>query len=307
MACINPLKIKNPRYLPNKTNGGNPPFCTDPRDKSITVPCGRCVECRRRRATDWRFRMHQEYRYHDTKRFHFVSFTFSEESLAELRELVDEYEDDNIVVKRAVRLFLERYRKKYKVSLKHLFITELGENGGRIHLHGVIIDCKCGVWKRGKYYADIPTLSSLWSYGHIWVGWCTDASISYILKYIMKQDPEHPDFRALLLVSPGLGKAYCSDANIRLHHSVPGYIWYCRTSSGHKIGMPRYYRLKIFTDDEREARKVDLWENPPPLVYRGREFTDPWEYKAFIESRHRESLRLGTSYKKTPHYTCNIV
>ena len=32
---------------------------------------------------------------------------------------------------------LERIRKKTKRSIRHWFITELGENTGRIHLHGI--------------------------------------------------------------------------------------------------------------------------------------------------------------------------
>ena len=48
-----------------------------------------------------------------------------------------EIQESNAVATIAVRRFLERWRKKYKKSVKHFLITELGHNGTeRIHLHG---------------------------------------------------------------------------------------------------------------------------------------------------------------------------
>jgi hypothetical protein len=45
--------------------------------------------------------------------------------------------DRDSVCKLAVKRMLERIRKKTKKSVRHWFITELGENTGRIHLHGI--------------------------------------------------------------------------------------------------------------------------------------------------------------------------
>lgn len=298
MPCLNPGTRKNPKYLPSKKNNYTPQFCPDPRLKYITFDCGKCVECRRKRASHWRFRMLQEYRYSESKKFHFVTFTFSEEALIHLRAEFhpDLGYDDNHLAKVAVRRFLERYRKKYKVSLRHFLVTELGGEKGRIHLHGLIIGCKCGYWKSNRFYADLPTLSSIWSYGHVWLGWCTEASISYICKYIMKQDEVHPDFKPILLVSPGFGKQYINTHNISLHHSRPGGIWYCVTSTGHKISMPRYYRLKIFSDEERLARQLNVLENPPPLVFRGVEYSDLKSYTRALELYYRRTIQLGMSF-----------
>lgn len=299
MACLDPMTIVNPRYRPNKTNGGNPPVCEDPRLFRIQVPCGRCVECRRRRASDWRYRLLQEYKYANPRRFHFVTLTFSPESLSELRELVDCYDDDNVVVTRAVRLFLERYRRRYGKSLRHLFVTELGGKDGRIHVHGIVIDCKCGFWKRGRYYADIDTFSDVWSYGHVWFGWCNERSISYILKYIMKNDPLHPEFKPLLLVSPGIGRSYVEQpAIVSWHHSTPSGIYYCVTSSGHKVAMPRYYRLKLFSEAELLARQLAFLDDPPPLTFRGKRFDNPADYKAFVLNYYARSVEIGTSLRK---------
>ncbi|UPW40938.1 replication initiator protein [Sigmofec virus UA08Rod_6079] len=303
MPCLNPLKIRNPKYKPTKKNDGVYDLPEDPRDLSLLVPCGKCVECRRRRASDWRFRMHQEYKYSD-KSFYFITMTFNDESLKRLinETSVDSVDADyNSVVIFAVRRFLERYRKKYKVSLRHLFVTELGGEYDRIHVHGLIIGSKTDVKFHHKRYGipvyRSPELEKLWSYGFIYLEGCSERCVSYILKYIMKQDPQHPDYKPCLLVSPGLGKDYCNSSNIVIHHSIPGGMWYCVASSGWKVAMPRYYKLKIFTEEEREARRKELLDNPPPFVFHGREFDSEESYRLFIYNYFRRTLALKVSFR----------
>lgn len=63
------------------------------------------------------------------------------------------YDLDNGIVTRAVRYFLERWRKENKKSLRHWFISELG--GGQtehVHLHGIVwTDDVKGVIKHWQY------------------------------------------------------------------------------------------------------------------------------------------------------------
>lgn len=288
----------NPRWLPSKKNGGIPEVCPDPRLYRVTFDCGKCSECRRKRASHWRFRLLAEYKANPNK-FHFVTFTFSPEQLDLLRsELIHEpsgYISDNDVARLAVRRFLERYRKEYGVSLRHFFVTELGGENGRIHLHGLIVGCQAGYWYRNRYKVDIPKLTSLWKYGFIFVGWCTDASISYVVKYITKQDPYHLDFRPILLVSPGFGKCYVTKSVIAYHHSIPAGIFYLVTSTGHKISMPPYYKNKIFTSEELDAHQLRLVNDPPPLLYRGVLYASRALLDAALSQAYRYSLSIKTS------------
>lgn len=303
MPCLTPLTIENPKYRPNSKNNWTYDIPHDPRLRRIQVPCGKCVECRRRRASDWRFRMQQEYKYNPDK-FYFITMTFNDESLeALLKEAPNEDGTYKDMVTLAIRRFLERYRKQFKVSLRHLFVTELGGEFDRIHIHGVIMGAKNSDIKFHHRRHGIPvyrseSLSEQWKYGFIYLEGCADKCISYILKYIMKQDSKHPDWKPLLLVSPGLGKGYVNDRNIAYHHSVPDYVWYCLTNSGWKVAMPRYYKLKLFTDEEREARTLQLLDDPPPLTFHGKEFESEYAYRLFVENYYRKSLRIGTSHKK---------
>lgn len=329
MACINPIRIPNKKYLPNKENGGSPPLPDDIRDLGLIVPCGKCIECRRRRASDWRFRLLQEYKYNKSK-FWFVTFTFSDDALLSLyndpefarkcfyKGIEEPSENDLYIF--AVRRFLERYRKKYKTSLPHLFVSELGGETDRLHLHGIVWDLKPEVKytgknrksrKNGQLYKifESSVLADLWKYGFITIEPCSEVTIGYILKYIMKYDPKHPEWESRLLVSPGLGKCYVNDRTIAIHHSTgfDRYEWFCVTSSGHKIGMPRYYRLKIFTDEERERRKRAMWDDPPPLYFRGQLYEDEFVYRQVVKEYMRYTERLGLSKRKERVYRRNDI
>ena len=125
--CLYPKLILNRKYLPNKKNGGKPPRIQDNRTKYVPVGCGKCMECRKQRARNWRVRLMEEIR-HDN-RGQFATMTFSDESLIALEheikqeQNIDGYELENEIATLAVRRFLERWRKQYGKSLKHWLVS----------------------------------------------------------------------------------------------------------------------------------------------------------------------------------------
>ena len=138
--CIYPRLIQNKKYVANKKNKGEPPKAKDKRVLAVPVGCGKCFECRKKKANDWRVRLTEELKHDKTGVF--VTLTFNTESLKRLSKGLEElkgYEKDNAIATKGVRMFLERWRKKHKKSVKHWPITELG--GGRyehLHIHGII-------------------------------------------------------------------------------------------------------------------------------------------------------------------------
>ena len=81
--------------------------------------------------------MNEEIKHDRTGKF--ITLTFSNE---ELDKLIQEtgIQESNAVATIAVRRFLERWRKKYKKSVKHFLITELGHNGTeRIHIYSNLL------------------------------------------------------------------------------------------------------------------------------------------------------------------------
>jgi hypothetical protein len=68
----------NPKYLPNKKNGGFIPEAPDIRVKAVPFGCGKCIECRQKKAREWQVRLHEELK--DDTRALFMTMTFSNEN-----------------------------------------------------------------------------------------------------------------------------------------------------------------------------------------------------------------------------------
>lgn len=259
--CLYPKLIHNKKYTVTKKNNGNVPILKDERVKLVPVGCGKCIECLKKKARDWKVRLHEEIQHDDTGKF--VTLTFSDESLLMLEnDLLDKSKNiedkrynyqsaihPNLIASRAVRLFLERWRKKYKKSVKHWLITELGSNKTeRLHLHGILFT---------NEYPE--TIQSIWNYGNIWVGnYVNNKTINYIIKYCTKIDITHKNYIPIILTSKGIGKGYLYRYDSR-NNKFKGNDTkqYYRTKEGFKISLPVYYRNKLYTEEEREK----LWLN----------------------------------------------
>lgn len=243
----------------NKKNGGNVPVCNDERTRYVPVGCGNCIECRKQKARNWQIRLQEEIRHDNTGKF--VTLTFSNESIKKLTTEIKGltgYELDNEIATLATRRFLERWRKKYKKSLKHWLVTELGHNGTEnLHMHGI-------VWTT----ANLNEVEKYWKYGHIWKGkrnkqgglenYVNDKTISYTTKYVSKMDKVHREYKSKILTSPGIGAGYTTrpDFNANKYNGKQTKEYYT-TRTGHKIALPTYFRNKRYSEEEREQ----LWLN----------------------------------------------
>lgn len=253
--CLYPRMLVNRKYVPNKKNGGIVPAIPDPRVMYVPIGCQYCIECRKQKARSWQVRLLEEIK-HNTNGV-FVTLTFSNDSIKKLASHekvagLTGYDLDNGIAKLGVRLFLERWRKKYKTSVRHWFITELGHDGTEnIHLHGFIFT---------DHWQDI---APIWGYGFVWdgnnevygrVNYVSPKTVSYVIKYVTKIDEKHLAFMPRVLCSPGIGRGYDHRVNkFKGKETVETY----RTDTGHKISLPIYYRNKAYSEKEREK----LWIN----------------------------------------------
>lgn len=240
--CLYPKIIKNKKYLPNKKNGGKPEKPKDKRVLAVPVKCGKCIECRKAISREWQIRLQQEIK--SNREAIFVTLTFNEESLCELKTEFKETKENQIATI-ATRRFLERWRKRYGNSVKHWLITELGhQNTERIHLHGLIFT-----------QVSKTELEDLWKYGIVWVGEYVNAkTINYIVKYVTKIDNDHPNFQGKILCSPGIGKGYNTARNrYKGTETIENFV----LNNGQRVGLPIYYRNKAYNEDEREKLWID--------------------------------------------------
>lgn len=252
--CLYTIRIPNKRFLPNRKNGYEPPVCHDERLRYVECECGRCFECRKARARNWRIRMSEELR--ENPKAIFFTGTLTDERIEKLSTKYGIRKDDyNGIATKEVRLFLERLRRVNNgKSVKHWIVTERGHtNTRRIHIHGIFYHNS----KRQLGWL----LKNNWIAGYSYQGdYVNEKTINYISKYMTKTDLDNRLFRGIVLASPGLGKGYIDRLDGKTHKYVPKTETketneMYRFRNGMKVYLPKYYRYKLFTEEEREL----LW------------------------------------------------
>lgn len=199
------------------------------------VPCGKCPKCKLKRANAWILRLLHEEKAHQNALF--ITLTYDPEHARLTKK------GYMTLCKRDVQLFMKRLRFNTKrTTIKYYFCGEYGTDTWRPHYHAIIYDCT---------YDEIE---KAWGLGHIYVGQVTGASIGYTTKYICKDrrvpahanDDRIPEFS---LMSQNLGLAYITPQTIKYH--VNNMASYMTVEGGYKKALPRYYRDKIFTEQQR--------------------------------------------------------
>lgn len=219
----------------------------------IPVPCGKCPPCLKRRANGWAFRLKK----HDMNAIsaHFVTLTFNTDHVP-ITPGAGYMTLDKVVLQK----FFKRLRKRYPKDHPKISYYAVGEYGGikyRPHYHIILFN------------ADRDNIEAAWQaippgstskiptpIGSIDCGSVTSASIGYTLKYMCKprRIPRHrnddrlPEFS---LMSKGLGATYLTPEMLEWHKADLEHRFICAIEDGKVISMPRYYKNKIYTEDER--------------------------------------------------------
>lgn len=250
--CLYPKMIRNKKYENNNKNGGRIPEYKDPRVLLVPIGCGKCIECKKQKANSWKVRLLEDVK--ENTNGVFVTLTFSNEKLNELDKKIDKniqgYARENAICTLATKLFRERWRKRTGKSPRHWLITELGHTGTeRIHMHGII-------WTDERDY-----INKHWDFGFTWVqkkGKSVGGAVAnYLIKYMNKIDNKHNEYKEIILCSAGIGKNFVEKDKIGYYkykgeNTNESYI-----NNFRKMGMPKYYRNKFWTEEQRE----ELWIN----------------------------------------------
>jgi len=225
-------------------------------NRAITVPCGRCPECVKRKVSGWSFRLMQEER--NSSSAYFVTLTYDTRHVPITRK------GYMSLSKRDVQLFLKRLRKlhysKTDINLAENKRHDNISNNNRITYYAV---GEYGSTTRRPHYHCIlfnttrEKIAKAWSLGEIHIGQVTGASVGYTLKYMSKpskqkhhaNDDRQPQFA---LMSKGLGKAYLTPQMVQWHKNALIARMYVNLMEGKKASMPRYYKDKIYTEQERK-------------------------------------------------------
>ena len=103
------------------------------------MECGHCFECRKKKRREWRIRNYEQLK--ETPHAVFFTGTVSPqryEHICKQYGYKNDGSQDNEIITKIQRLFLERIRKEKGYSIKHWCVTEKGHtNTRRIHIHGL--------------------------------------------------------------------------------------------------------------------------------------------------------------------------
>lgn len=293
--CIYNKLIKNRKYTANKKNGGIIPPVLDERTKYVPIGCGKCIECKKQKAQNWRIRLLEDIKTNTNGKF--ITLTLSNQSIAQLSEHprckdIRGYEFDNEIATVAMRYFNERWRKKFGKAIRHWLVTELGHEGTEnIHLHGIL-------WTNETF----ETIEKIWQYGFIWptgkarqTNYVNGQTINYSVKYVNKIDEDHKEYNSIVLTSPGIGGNYTKTFDFKKHKfNGTNTIETYRTSTGHTMALPIYWRNKAFTDEEREKLWLQrLDKNERWVCGEKVKADDDKTYWALIEWHRQRNTRLG--------------
>lgn len=214
----------------------------DKRLKFVPIGCGNCIECRKQKANEWRTRLLEEFKTHE--KTYFVTLTINNDTFNEMKKQLKTSNEE--ISKTLIRRWLERIRKETKKSVKHWLITELGEENERLHFHGFIFD------------DNIKICIDKWQYGLTYIGeYCTEKTINYCTKYVLKLNEKHPFYKPNIYCSKGIGRNFV-DTN-KQYYTFKGKDTkeYYTLNDGRKCNLPIYYRNHFYTESE----KTKLWQN----------------------------------------------
>lgn len=165
----------------------------------------------------------------------------------------------------------EKRRRIPKDPLKYYAVGEYGTKTYRPHYHAIMFNIPHSMLR------DYNSIYSIWQKGQIQIDPCTAASIGYVTGYVMKRgqdgkythfenvydvykkryiqklkvsskNPEDPREQEFSIMSKKMGADYLTPQMINYHkQKLRNYV---TKENGVKIALPRYYKEKIFNEEE---------------------------------------------------------
>lgn len=216
--------------------------------ESLSLPCGRCPNCLKRRISGWSYRLMKQEQISECSFFLTLTYDTKHVPISKNGFMSLDKTDLQKFFKRLRKLHEKKYGKQ-SPKISYYACGEYGGNTNRPHYHLIMFN------------ADSNLIDAAWSLdakpiGGYHIGHTTEASVGYTLKYMCKptripmfaRDDRQKEFS---LMSKGLGANYLTSQMIEYHKADLTQRMFIPLPDGKKIAMPRYYKLKIYTELER--------------------------------------------------------
>lgn len=232
MECINPVFI---------------------RKSHLTVRCGKCLPCLSFIQEQWSVRLSIEFKKSVTA--YFCTLTYDDDHINECEKSETGY----LLTKSHLRAFLgvlrnycrrgmPEYYQGRKVSqiapkppnFKYFAVGEYGHLNNRPHWHLLLFNVPYNHPDLGE------VISFIWDKGFSHVGIINEGAIDYCTDYLFKNDRK----KVVRSISNGIGLGYITPEVTHYHQKTLG--GYVRVSNNVKKAMPRYYKERLFTREQRE-------------------------------------------------------
>lgn len=265
MACYAPL-------LAWQTVGGEVVFAERGNiQRTLTLPCGRCIGCRLERARQWAIRIMHEAQTHEDNAF--VTLTYDQ----------DKVPKDGSLKYRDFQTFMKRLRRSTNKRIRYYMCGEYGDQLGRLgrpHFHAAIFGEgfreNRKVWNKtetGNLYRA-EKLEKLWPHGYSTVGELTFESAGYVARYVMKKINGRQAWEHYKKYDPETGEIiwlHQEYAHMSLKPGIGG-LWYEK------------YREEMYPQDRVIANGVA--QKPP-------------RYYDKLERRRDEEMMENVLYERT--------
>jgi len=239
--CITPVILKKSKlkdtFIDDYTN--------------FSVPCGKCIECKKLRVNSWYVRLENELKRSTSA--HFVTLTYDENNIP----FTDNGNDTLLFadVQRMFKRLRKKEAKKHSNKLAYYCVGEYGERYNRPHYHLIVFnlsspDVIVDEWLNRDLSAPM---------GFVHVGKVEPASIFYALKYTLKSSYKDKDENTdrtpeKAIMSKGLGENFLTEQQINKYRKDPSRS--VTMLGNKKVSLPRYYRDKIFNQEHKNLLSI---------------------------------------------------
>jgi hypothetical protein len=232
-------------------------------DIDFRIPCGKCLNCKKKRRSDWSLRLEHEYLYSDSALF--ITLTYNDASIPRNRGIAT-------LNKKDLQDYIKRLRnshvayvsrelgirksevKNHSKQIRYYAVGEYGSKTNRPHYHILLFNYDI---------ANLKPIEAQWKntqtghpLGFVDIGKVSSASINYTTKYMFKQWGKK-DLRQRPFTNmsrrPMIGTGFLNEYKNYLREFELTTI---RDKKGTLRKLPKAYLYKIYTmlEDGKEVK-----------------------------------------------------